>query len=337
MKILHIAGGQPSPRIWIEPFRRELEQLGELTIVAEGESMSDEQIAERIRGAEVLMTCWGAAAIPPAVAGDPGQLKYVCNITGTVRQIVPLEIVEAGIPVTNWGDAPAGRVAEAALTLMLACLKNLPARQRIIRGGNWGVDGEFRSPMLHGLNVGIYGCGMIGRRFIEALRPFRPVIRIYDPYAADLPEDCATVGSLDELFAASEVIVIHAGLTDETRHSVTAELLAKLPDGGVVINTARGAIIDQQALLAELEIGRLRAGLDVLEPEDEPIVPSHPARRWDNLILTAHDLAKNRPLEGFPPQRLQPMHEVALDNITRHSQGKPLRFIIDADRYQRTT
>ncbi len=167
------------------------------------------------------------------------------------------------------------------------------------------------------------------------LRPFRPAILVFDPYAASLPEGCERAGSLDELFGRCEAIVIHAALSEETRGSVTAERLARLPDRAVLVNTARGAIVDQEALFAELASGRLRAGLDVLEPDRLP--PGHPARDWENLILTAHDIGKNRPPEGFPPTSLDSMHRVCLDNLRRFAAGQPLRFVMDRERYERST
>ncbi len=335
IEILHIAEEQPADRVWIEQFYQELRKLGQLTVIEDGQAISEEDHATRIRRCNILITCWGSVPVPPSIAEDRGSLEYICHVTGTVRQWIPLEILEAGIPVTNWGDAPAGRLAEGAFTLLLACLKDLPGRTRIIRSGGWHVPEDFCSGILEGLNVGIYGCGMIGRRFVEMLRPFRPVIRIFDPYTDELPKGCIAAESLHELFSLSEAIVIHAGLSEETRGSVTAKLLARLPRNGIVINTARGAIIDQDALFAELETGRLRAGLDVLEPDRPPA--DHPARHWDNLILTAHDIGKNRPMEGFPPKKLDPMHHICLDNIRRHVSGRPLRFVMDRTRYERST
>lgn len=335
LRMLHIAKGEPSERIWIPRFVEELRRLGELTILSHGEAMSEEEIAARMRACDVLLIGWDAVRIPLAIAQDPGALSYICSVTGTLCDIVPLEVIDAGLPVTNWGDAPAGGVAEAAVTLTLALVKGLPERIQTVRAGGWAPGPEFFSGMVEDLNIGVYGCGFIGRRYVEMLQPFRPVIRIFDPYAAGLPAGAIRVDSLEALFGASEVVAIHAGLTPQTRGTVTAELLAMLPDGGVIINTARGGIIDQAALFAELERGRLRSGLDVLQPDSLPA--DHPARQWPNLVLTAHDLAKERPREGFPPQRLLPMHRICLENLRRFQAGEPLRFVMDRERYLLST
>jgi len=334
-RFLHIAKNEPMARVWIEPFCRALREMGQLEIISGGAALEPDEIARKIRSCTILLTCWQSVMIPVEVASDPGALQYVCNVSGSVRPFVPIEIVDAGIPVTNWGDAPALRIATGAVTLLLASLKNLPNRQRLIRNGEWDLGDDFPTAGADGLNVGVYGCGVIGRKFIELLTPFEPVIRVYDPYIAELPDGCIRVGSLAELFAASEAVAIHAGLSDETRGSVTAELLAMLPDGGVVVNTARGGIVDQDALFAEIGRGRLRAALDVLEPDTLP--PDHPARQWDDLILTAHKIGRGGSIRLTGPRATARLHRYALQNIRRHLAGEPLRFLMDHDRYERST
>jgi len=333
--LLHIAKTTPSDRIWIDPFCEELRKIGTLALLEDGEAMSQTELTAHIRSCDILLTGWGSITIPTTIAEDPGSLGYVCNVTGTVQGSVPLEIIDAGIPVTNWGDAPAGRVAEGAFTLTLACVKGLRERIQFIRTGGWKLPEGFYSGLMEGLGIGIYGFGYIGRRYVEMLQPFNASVRIYDPFVENVPDWCQKVDSLEALFDQSEVVAIHAGLTDETKGSVTAELLAKLPQNGVIINTARGAIIDREALFAELRSGRLRAGLDVLDPEFLP--PEHPARSWDNVIFTAHDLAKYRPRGGFPPEHMIAMHRVCLNNLQRYLMGEPLQFATDRERYLLST
>jgi phosphoglycerate dehydrogenase-like enzyme len=200
------------------------------------------------------------------------------------------------------------------------------------RLGGWKIDRASHGGSLEGLNVGVFGCGMIGRRFIELLRPFRAVIRVFDPYLDEPVDGAERVTSLDELFEMSEAIVVHAVWTPETDKVINAERLAKLPDHAVVVNTARGGIIDQDALFAELRSGRLRAALDVLEPDTLPA--DHPARQWENLILTAHQVGMGWPRER---PRMGRMHEIALDNLRRWRDGRPLRFVMDPVRYRRST
>lgn len=334
-KLLHIASRKPNERVWVPDFLAALERIGDLALVEDGDDLTDAACAELIRQCDVLITCWQSLPVPRSLAEDRGRLRYICNVTGSVRQSVPIELVEAGIPLTNWGDAPAGRLAEGAMTLLLAAVKNLRLRIETASAGGGALPGDAFSGTLEGMQVGVYGCGAIGRRFVEMLRPFEPVIRVYDPYVDGLPPGCLRSDSLPELFRESQAIVIHAGLSDETGGSVTAELLAMLPDNGIVINTARGAIIDQTALFSELESGRLLAGLDVLHPDK--LAADHPARKWPNLILTSHNIGKAFAEGTVRPRGLQKMHRRCLENLERFFAGEPLEFAMDRDRYLRST
>ena len=315
------------------PLAAALREMGELTIVEQARELDEAGILARMREADVLITNWASTPIPAALADDPGRLKYVLNLGGTCRATVPIEIIRKGIPVTNWGDTPAQSVAEGAMALLLAVLKDLRGRVEGLRDGRGGNAGKLglASGTLDGLKLGLYGCGVIGRRFVEMARPFRPELGVYDPYADGLPEDCRRLESLDALFEQSEAVAIWAGLSDETRGSVTAARLARLPDHGILINAARGEIVDQDALFAELKSGRLRAGLDVLVGDDY-LPKGHEAHTWPNLLITGHDInAAHWPERG---NRLGYGDRVALDNLRRFAAGQPLRFVMDERRYQ---
>lgn len=331
MRIIHIANGKRIERVWSAEFIEALGSLGELRLEENGVDLSDEQVAELVRAHEVAIVGWDARPLPESLAEQPGALRYVCCYSGTIRSQVPRQLVESEIAVSNWGDHPASGVAEAAMTLLLAVLKDLPKAIGVARSGKWGVATEQRGT-LAGTRVGLYGCGVIGARFVELLRPFGAQVRIFDPYAASIPEGCQRVASLDALFEEIEVLVVHAGLSEETTASIRAEHFARLPDGGVVINTARGAILDQGALFAELSSGRLRAGLDVLEPDHLP--PDHPMLGLDNCLLGFHQLDQ---LQW--PQRpgLTPMQQICFDNVARFVSGKQPEWLFDADRYDRST
>jgi phosphoglycerate dehydrogenase-like enzyme len=334
MSMLHIAGGKLHPQIWNDCFLREVCVLADLALVEDGNAMPEEERAALIRQHPVLLTCWESPVVPAVLADDPGALRYICHITGTLRGLVPLEVIDRGIQVTNWGDAPAFAIAEGTMALLLAALKDLRAQAAQMEQGGWTLDGAATGGSLDGLHVGLYGLGIIGRRVVAMLRPFNPVLHVFDPYVDDLPDDCRRVESLEALFDVSQAVLILAGLSDETRGSVTADLLARLPDHGVIVNTARGAIIDQDALFAELERGRLRAGLDVLEPDILP--EDHPARHWKNCLLTGHGVHRGWPDDPASP-RLQRLHRNCLDNLRRFLTGEPLQFLMDRTRYLRST
>jgi phosphoglycerate dehydrogenase-like enzyme len=336
MNLIHVASGQADGRVWTEPFRRELAKLGDFEIVENGAGFDEAALLAKLRTADVLLGAWGSLRLPDALASDSGNVRLLCCVTGGVRGFVTPAHIDAGLPVTNWGDTSANPIAEGAMCLLLAVLKGLPANIVSVRTGG-GVDTPLRSGgTLRGLNLGIYGFGVIGRRFAELVRPFGCVLRVFDPFVSEFPDYVTPVPTLDALFRQSEAVSVHAGLTAATRGTVTAELLALLPRHGIVINTARGDIVDQDALFRELASGRLRAGLDVLaEPERLPA--DHPARQWQNLIWTCHDIERDWPTDGEPPKKLHAMHEICLDNLRRFRDGQPLRFIMDRRRFDLST
>jgi phosphoglycerate dehydrogenase-like enzyme len=334
MKILHLARAQPNARLFTPRFRRELAVLGDVHIQENGAQLTEAACADMIHGCDVLLTGWECVRVPAGLARSPGRLRYICHITGSVEGIVPVELIRAGLGVTNWGDAPGFPVAEGALALLLACLKQFPDHLIAKRSGAWRPKNEHWIGSMRDLRLGLYGYGAIGRAFHELCRPLQARLSVYDPFATNLPSDIRRANSLRELFAHSDAVAIHAALTEDTLRSVTAELLALLPDGGLVINTARGDIVDQEALFAELAKGRLRAGLDVLAGNNQ-LPADHPAMQWPNLLLSSHIAHyANWPDD---PDRLEPWHEVALDNLRRFQRGDPLRFLLTEERLARST
>ena len=166
------------------------------------------------------------------------------------------------------------------------------------------------------------------------IRLFQPVLVAYDPYVPQMPEDVEKLDSLDELFQRSKAIVIHAGLSPETWHTVTAERLAMLPDHAILINTARGGIIDQEATLKEVISGRLCVSLNVLETDDR-LPADHPARQCSNLLLTSHAICNDE--WSFDGSQLDSKDLVCLDNLKRFMAGQPLRFVMTPERYRIST
>jgi len=327
-------------RLWTPAFIARLGELGSLELHEDAAAWPRQQVLDCIRRSDVLLTGWGSLPIPEEIAADPGRLRYVCTITGSIRQCIPRSLLEAGITVTNWGDAPAQSIAEGAMALLLAVLKEFPAHILDKRAGKWLPATGHLQGSLAGLPVGLLGLGVIGLRFVELIRPFRPVLMAYDPYAAQWPPDVERVDSLADLCARAFALVLHAGLTPETHHVLDAALLARLPDHAIVINTARGGLIDQPALFRELERGRLRAGLDVLDTDGKDWLPlPHPAAGWPNLILTSHQVGRQiwPPPGQLPCRELAASHLTCLDNLARFRSGQPPRFQFDLNRYDRST
>lgn len=316
-------------------FRAALEELGRLRTVVDPE-LSDEALAALIREHDVYLISRASATVPEQLANNPGRLRLVQAVVGSLRAYVPRGVIAAGIPTSNWWDAPADGIAEGTLTLLLAVLSDLHHHIMEKRRGAWRIGKEGHGGSLFGQNVGLYGFGFIGRRFAELLEPFGCSVHVFDPYVEELPASVRREESLEALFDACPIISIHAGLTEETRGSVDAALLSRLPDHGVIVNTGRGDIIDQEALFAELESGRLRAGLDVLAGTDT-LEPEHPARSWENLILTSHQVHMGWPLDGRPRDHLSKAETYGLENLRALRAGGALQRLITTTQFDRMT
>lgn len=306
----------------------------ELTEETDWEGWSEEQLAERVREFEIYILS-REPSVPTELASNPGNLKWVCYLHGGVKGKVSRELIQSSIQVTNWGDHTAVELTEGALVYLMCCLKDVHRRIMTIRNDLPRDEARIRSigGTMRGLRIGIYGYGFSGRGFVDLIRPLGPEITIYDPYAESVPDDCKRVDSLEELFENIQAVSIHAAMTEETRGSVSRELLAKLPDHGIVVNTARGAIIDQEALFDELRSGRLRAGLDVLDPDHLP--DGHEARTWENLIYGSHCFAN---FQAWPDEpALTRRDENVVANLTRYIAGEPLQDVISPAKYDLMT
>lgn len=177
-------------------------------------------------------------------------------------------------------------VAEFALTLILSVMKNLPRFDAEVRRGGWG---RFPMRELTGKTVGLVGFGRIGKRLAELLRGFKVDLLVYDPYvdAAAISALGAKSVALDELLGASDVVSLHLPATEATRHTINADTLAKMKDGAYLVNTSRGALVDEAALVDALNSGKLSgAALDVYEKE--PVTAGNPLFDLENTVLAPH-------------------------------------------------
>ncbi|MCI1004395.1 hydroxyacid dehydrogenase [Herbaspirillum sp. C7C8] len=192
---------------------------------------------------------------------------------------------QRGIAVKAAAGANAPAVAEHTWALIMACAKNVVGLDQRMREGHWDKS-THKSVELRGRTLGLVGLGAIGRRVAAVAAALEMPVLAHDPYAAQAPQGVQLV-DLDTLLAQSDVVSLHCPLTPENKHMINAQSLACMKDGSILVNTARGGLIDEQALIAALASGRLRAaGLDSFEKE--PFTAPHPLQNVGNAILSPH-------------------------------------------------
>jgi len=207
------------------------------------------------------------------------DLRAVARL-GTGTDTVDLKAAQRqGIKVLTTPDATTCAVAELTVGLMIASLRGIAAADRDMRAGTWQphVGG-----LLHGRTVGIVGFGRIGRRVAELVGAFGANVAFFDPLHDD--NDSRRVDSLASLASQSDVLTLHVPLTDDTRHVVDSALLSRMKPDSLLVNAARGELIDEAALLTALRARRIFAALDCFAKEPY----TGPLRECDNAVLTAH-------------------------------------------------
>lgn len=253
-----------------------------------------------------------------ALARAPG-LRAVLNVEGNFFPNVDYqEAHRRGIHVLGCGPAYAQAVAEHSLGLALDLCRGISAADRRFRAGTevYAADGCLDSVLLSGADVGMIGYGLLGRAAHRLLQPFRPTLRVYDPWLPDrvLEEAGVRPASLAETLSRSRVVFVFATVTTESRSMLGAEQLSLLPDGARLVVVSRAAVVDLPALVDEVRSGRVLAAVDVW-PE-EPVPADAEVRTLEGLVLSAHRA-------GGIPQALLSIGDMVLDDLAQIERGLP--------------
>ncbi len=300
---------------------RELGPLLNTTPIGAWDGDADAVLAE----AEVIVGHWGCPPLDAAMLDRAPRLGLFAYAAGTVKMTLSDAVWDRGIRVTSGANANAVPVAEFTLAAILFANKGVLWQRG--RADYGSIESMGDNPWgNYGRTIGIVGASMIGRRVIEHLRAFHHMqVTLYDPYITD--EEAASLGvtklGLDELFAGADVLSIHAPALPETMHMIGAAQLGALRDGATVINTARGPLIDHDALLPHLESGRLYAILDVTDPE--PLPDDSPLLGLPNVWISPH-------LAGSQGTELNRVFDNVIEEIRRWVAGEPALNEVTRDR-----
>jgi len=295
-----------------------LAEIGELLHPTAIDSLDAAQADEVLAVADVLVGHWGCVQVDGALLDRAPNLRMVAYAAGTVKGSIAPEAFERGLLVTSGAAANAVPVAEYTVAAILFANKDVfGARERARPGGDDHPWPKRHRPVGNwGKKVGLVGASHVGRGVIELLRPYRLEVLLTDPYVTD--DQAAHLGvrlvALDELLAASDVVSLHAPALPATDRMIAAAELARMADGSTLVNTARGSLVDHDALAAELRTGRLHAVLDVTDPE--PLPADHELLRLPNAFVTPH-------IAGSQGTELGRMAELVLEELRRFAAGEP--------------
>lgn len=276
-----------------------------------------EQLA-LVEHAEFLLPGWAAVTAP--MLAHAKKLRMIQKWGIGVDRIDVEAVRRMRIPLAITAGSNAGPVAELAIALMLAVYRRVAQVDRALREGRW-LKAEMRGVcyQIAGKTVGLVGFGNIGRMVARKLRGFDARVVYFDPRRADreLEEATgATYASLAALLSQSDIVSLHMPLTEQTSRLIDARAIASMKDGAILINTARGELLDERALHDALVAGKLRgAGLDAFDPE--PPASDNPLLTLDQVVATPHT-------GGAVFDNVENVAQHAIGNILRYLRGEPL-------------
>lgn len=289
-------------------------------VLAEFSSDRSQQVLNDV---DALITGWGSPVITGSVLELAPRLRLIAHSAGTVKAHVERTCWDRGITVTTAAQANGIPVAQFTLAFILLAGKRTfdAARALHVDQASFVKEGLANDIGNNGSTVGIIGASRIGRLVIELLRPFGFTVLLADPTVSD--QEALVLGvqlvSLDDLMAGSSVVSLHAPVLPSTVGMIAAKQLAAMKDGSTFINTARGALVDHDALRREAATGRISAVLDVTSPE--PLRNGDPLYSMPNVILTPH-------IAGSMGNELKRMGDLAVTEIERLAAGQPHEHVV---------
>lgn len=294
----------------------DLEKLGNLTVY---ESSPDdrEEIIKRAKDAEILLVCY--AKITREIIESLPKLKYIGVLSTGFDNIDLKACSKNGIVVTNVPSYGTEAVAQFALALLLEITSRVGHHDREVKNGCWKkvgfwYFGDYPLIELTGKTIGIMGLGKIGIAAAKIYKAMGMEVLAYNRSESDEGRKIVKYVNLDDIYEKSDIIDLHLPLTKDTENIINEKSISKMKDGVIIINTARGGLIDEKALLSGIDSGKVfAAGLDV--NKTEPINDDNPLLAYENIILTPH-------MGWGPVETRKRLVDIAISNILSFEKGE---------------
>ena len=290
--------------------------LGEVTL-NDGDAGRD-NVIKCIENADIAVTSWGNTSLDGEILAHCPGLKFVAHAAGSVKPVVSDELWDKGVRVLSCACPLGEGVAETALGFTISASKNFYALNTSVKAGGWN-EGKQNIRELFDLKIGVIGCGWAGKHYIKLLQAFYVDVFCYDPFIGE--EAMLSLGAhkceLGWLLENCDIISIHAPSIPSTYHMINKDTLALMKKDAVLINTARGTIIDESALYEHMAAGNLKyACIDVFDPE--PPAKDNPLFTLENVIVTPH-------LAGLANNGLQRIGTFVCEETAHFLAGEPVR------------
>ena len=302
-----------------------LKTLGDVICNETDHVYSEDELCEAIKDVDIAITGWGTGCFTAKVMENANKLKLIAHTAGSVGPLVSDAVYEKGVRVVTGNDGFAESVAEGTMAYILAAQRKIPQFNRDVHQKGWGPL-DYTNYSLLRRKIGIVGYGAVSKFLIEMLKPFHCDILLYSGHMSE--EDAKAVGatkaSLEEIFSTCSIVSLHTSATPKNAGLITKELLAMMPDDALLVNTARPAVLDEDALYDECKTGRIRAFLDV--HKDEAILPMESRMRWlDDVLLMPHHAGPTIDYRKFAAL-------YALQDVERFLKGEELHHEISHKR-----
>ncbi len=323
MKIVVLVKEATMKKVFSEKYFELLRKHGEV-VLYEGADFEDvEKTKSYVKDADVIITSWGTPKLTKEYLDLCPNLKAVMHAAGSVKGVVDEEeFMARGIRVTGSAVALGEGVAETAVGLLITAAKGVFTLSRDTRNGLWKDHKDEYVTDIYDITVGVISGGFVGRHFIKLMQNFNVDILLYDPTlsAEQVAALGATKAELDEMLSKSDVISVHAPSIPATAKMLNASNLHLIKDGAVLINTSRGAVFDEPALIEELKKQRFFACIDVTDPE--PPTLQNELRYLPNVVLTPH-------IAGAAANGQRRIAKHICEEMDRFAAGETMRTEID--------
>lgn len=263
--------------------RKKLKSIGEIEYNTTDHAFCGQELATALKGADILITGWNQPLIRKE---DLGDIKLIVHTGGSVGGIVDLSVFDTDVKVISGNNYYAESVAEGTLSYMLMALRKMGECSDLLKSGIWN---PLHNEGLFDKTVGIVSLGSISRKLIPMLKMFRTKIKVYSKIEIDyaFAEKMGyEYDSLENIFKTCDIVTVHTAKKPETDNMINDKHFKLLKKGALFVNTSRGSVIDEQALIENLKENRFHAVLDVYQ--HEPLAPESELLKLDNVILFPH-------------------------------------------------